>query len=90
LVACLDSLVPPDVSVASPSPSLRVRHIRKDGRDVWMLFNEGKEPLTTNLHLAGAGALLRVDPATLEQTEFVNGAEMDFAGYELTLLVVEP
>ena len=87
LVARLDPLVPPDVSVASPTPALRVRHIRKDGRDVWMLFNEERAPLTTNLHLTSAGDLLRVDPATLEERAFVNGGALSLAGYELTLLV---
>lgn len=87
LVSRLDALVTPDVAVHPPAPALRVRHIRKEGRDVWMLFNECKEPLTTSVQLTGAGDLLRVDPATLEQAEVVNGRAVALAGYELALLV---
>ncbi len=89
LVARLDALVSPDVTVDPPTPSLRVRHIQKDRRDVWMLFNEERAPLATNFHLAGAGGLSRVDPATGEQAAFVNGGALSLAGYELTLLVGE-
>ncbi|HRJ42640.1 MAG TPA: hypothetical protein PL105_12220 [Caldilineaceae bacterium] len=89
LVARLDPLVPPDVTVHPPAPGLRVRHIHKDGMDVRMLFNERSEPLATNIHLAGAGALLRVDPATGERVEFVNGSELSLVGYELVLLVAD-
>ena len=88
LVSRLDALVTPDVTIDSPAPALRVRHIRKDGRDVWMLFNERKEALTTRVHLAGAGELRRVDPATLEESAFVNGDAVSLMGYELALLVV--
>jgi len=87
LVARVDALVVPDVIADPPVPALRIRHVQKDGHDCWLLFNERKEPLTTNLHLTDAGVLLRVDPATGEQTEFVNGGRLSLAGYELTLLV---
>lgn len=89
LVARLDALVTPDVTVHPPAPGLRVRHIRKAGRDVWMLFNERREPLTTSVRLAGGGELLRVDPATLEQTPFANDSEFALAGYELALVIAK-
>ena len=87
LVARLDALVSPDVTVHPPASALRIRHIRKDRMDCWLLFNERKESLETNVHLAGADSLLRVDPATGERAEFVNGGALVLAGYELTLLV---
>ena len=89
LVARMDALVPPDVTARPPAPALRVRHIQKDGMDVWLLFNERSEPLTTNVHLAGAGRLLRVDPATGERAKYTNGGMLSLAGYELTLLVAD-
>ena len=87
LVARMDALVPPDVTARPPAPALRVRHIQKDGMDVWLLFNERSEPLATNVWLTDAASLVKVDPATGDQTEFVNGAQLDLAGYELALLV---
>lgn len=87
LIARLDALVAPDLIATPASPALRLRHIRKDGRDVWMLFNEERAPFTTRIHLPAAGNLLRVDPATGDRTEFANGSQLSLAGYELILLV---
>ncbi len=87
LVARVDALVSPDVVAHPPAPGLRVRHVQKEGQDVWMLFNERSEPLTTRVHVTSANVLVRVDPANGRQEVFVNTSELVLAGYELTLLI---
>ncbi|MBN1936753.1 MAG: hypothetical protein JW934_18980 [Anaerolineae bacterium] len=68
LVAQIDRLVPPDLTVEPPQPDLRCRHVIKDGLHYYMLCNEGREPLRFRLQVAAQGEMLWVDPFTLEQT----------------------
>ena len=66
-LAELRQLVPVTVPVSSPCPGLRVRHMRKEGLDWWILFNETATPINTELAL-NADALL--DPNTGEAEKF--------------------
>jgi len=55
--AVLAALPAPDVSLDRPAPGLKATHRRLRDADVYFLFNEGKEPLTRTVTLAGKGAV---------------------------------
>jgi hypothetical protein len=88
LIARIDALTWPDVIVDPPSPALRVRHLIKDGRHVYLLFNEERHPLTFSINLSADGSPLRFD-ATTGQTTPVDLDHLSLDGYELMVVVVE-
>lgn len=49
LLARLDRVAPPGVRTDTLQPDLRLRRVLKDGHEVWLLFNEGQEPLSARL-----------------------------------------
>jgi len=60
----INRLVAPDVSVEPATPALRVRHVRKEGFDWFLLFNEERRPVQVQVDLSTRGERLLVDPAT--------------------------
>ncbi len=62
--AVLAALPPPDISLDQPAPGLKATHRRLRDADVYFLFNEGKEPVTRTVTLAGTGAAQVWDAAT--------------------------
>jgi hypothetical protein len=87
-IAQIDRLIEPDVTTFAPTPNLRVRHLIKDGRHYYLLFNEGGAALETQLHLsaAPAGGLL-FDPYTGEQRAFEASTPLQLGRYQLCLLM---
>ncbi|MBX2996927.1 MAG: hypothetical protein KF893_00345 [Caldilineaceae bacterium] len=88
LIERIDALTWPDVIVDPPSPALRVRHIIKNGYQIYLLFNEERAPLTVRATLSADGRPIRFDAATGEAT----AADLDhlsLAGYELAVFVLE-
>ena len=63
-VTAIDKHIRPDVQIASPSPDLRVRHVRKSQMDYYMLFNEGGESIDMKLTLSAKGQWTLLDPMT--------------------------
>jgi hypothetical protein len=90
LVAAIDRLVVPDITLATPSPGLRVRHVVKGGRHFYLLFNEDATPVTTAIGLATKGARQWLNPATAETTPAAPAAPVTFQPHELKLLSVQP
>ena len=86
LLARVDALVAPDVTVSPPTPALRVRHIRKAGFDWYMLFNEERVPRRVRVTLAQAGARFHFDAVTGESVLLADDDALDFAGYELKVI----
>jgi hypothetical protein len=72
--ACLAALPPPDVSLDQPAPGLKVTHRRLADAEVYFFFNEGQEPVTRTVALAGRGAVQSWDATTGRITP-VAGAE---------------
>ena len=88
LVAQLDALTPPDVVVTPPAPALRIRHLIKEGRHVYLLHNEEVAPLTVRLQVAVSGRMITFDPTTTVQQEITPGEPLHLAGHALQVLVV--
>jgi len=51
LIEELDQIAPRDLSITSHHPNLRYRHVRKNGFDFYLLFNEGAEEIEGRLCL---------------------------------------
>lgn len=88
LVARIDKLVPPDVQAAPRSPSLRVRHVRKGGRDYYLLFNEGASGLECRLTLSAKGNRIWVDPITGRGEPMASDSPICLAGHTMQVLAV--
>ncbi len=85
----IDGLVAADITVEPSAPALRVRHVRKAGRDWWMLFNEEGSSLATHVQMRAHGPFLQVDPWTGHSQPWQNGARMALEGYQLTVVCTQ-
>jgi hypothetical protein len=88
-VAQIDKLVAPDVQAAPKAPNLRVRHVRKAGRDFYLLFNEAAGALECRLSLSAQGAWLLLDPVSGAGRALAHDAPIQLAGHALCVLGVE-
>jgi hypothetical protein len=52
LLVALGRLARRDVVLDPPVPGVRARHVRKNGLEFYILFNEGNAPVVTNCRLA--------------------------------------
>ncbi len=83
--ACLDALrklLPPSDFDTIDARGLRVRHVRKQGYDWVILFNEERSPITSTLELDEAYVL---NPYSGAVTPFCG--ELHLAGHELCVLL---
>lgn len=87
-IDAIAALIAPDVTVNPPCPALRVRHVVKEGRDIYFLFNEERTPLTLSVQLAAAGRPHRFDPVS-GKTEAIDLQALTLDGYELVVVIVE-
>jgi hypothetical protein len=90
LLRRLAPLVAPTVAAAPAARALRVRHVRKAGCDVFLLFNEERAPLTLRVGLPMPGPRLRFDPAAAQLAPLAPDAPLAFAGHELQVILVPP
>jgi hypothetical protein len=89
LITQLDALVPPDIIVTPLAPALRVRHVIKDGRHCYLLFNEEKAPLEIRIEVTDTGKYVRYNPSTTERQEIEPNELLRLRGHELVVLAVE-
>jgi hypothetical protein len=87
LIDRVDKVCEPDVRVQPQQPALRVRHVRKEGLDWFMLFNEESAPIrfTPEFSIKGTGSV--VDPVTGRAVPWHAGQPLELAGYELKVMV---
>ena len=62
LIKRLDESVPRDIRIAPSAPGLRVRHVVKDGRHGFMLFNETRPAAEIRIELPVGGPASVFDP----------------------------
>ena len=77
-----------DVEVDPPAPSLRIRHVVKDGDDFYFFFNESRQPVTTEIRLPASGNIRWIDMETGEGTQAQAPLLIQFTGYQMKLLTV--
>jgi len=90
-----------DVRIEPPAPTLRAVHVRKEGVDVYALFNEGEGQIEGRLRVAAPGLVWSVDPLRMGDANLVGeaalgpvdvsaGVPVSLERRECRLLVVEP
>lgn len=90
LLALLDERIAPDLRCQPATPTLRYRHVVKDGEHWYLLFNEGSDPIDTALTLGAAGVRYGVDPERGEQRKLGRTVRLLLPGYRMGLLRVAP
>jgi hypothetical protein len=90
LVEAIDTLVPRHVTLDPPAAGIRYRHVVRDGRHVYLLFNEVQEPVTVSIEVAVEGDREWLDPATGEATPADAERPVAFDGWEMKVLSVGP
>lgn len=88
LIERIDAVVPPDVRVSPPSPGLRVRHVRKDRSDYYLLFNEVGEAIQCRVTVAASGRRTLLDPTTGDATPVSEDVPLRISGYAMQVLRV--
>jgi len=83
----LAAIVAPDAPVSPPAPALRLRHIIKDGRHCYMLFNEQEAPLTTHIALPAGSRWAEFDVWTGDVRAVDVAAPLQLAGHDIRVMV---
>lgn len=66
-----------------------MRHVVKDGRDAYLLFNEEKTQISARLRLSIPGRATWVDPERGERRPLDLSAPITVQGHQLAVLIVE-
>ncbi len=88
-VDAIDRLIPPDVEVSPETLDLRVRHMRKQDTDYYMLFNEGEGDLNVRLRLSTKGRRTLLDPTTRSQRSAADDEPLSLARHAMRVLAVQ-
>lgn len=89
LVSTLHARIGRDICLDRPAPSLRVRHVMKDGLDYYLLFNESGLPLSRAFDVAITGQAAWIDTATGEANAVDRPLQIELSGYGVKLLQIE-
>jgi len=88
LTAAIDRLVVPDLVLQPASVNIRYRHVVKDGRHVYMLFNENENPVTVKISVAAKGRRQWLDATTGMPSDAAPDDDVSFAPHQMKLLSV--
>ena len=89
LLSALHPLVPPDVSLSPHEKDVRVRHVVKDGRDCYLLFNEGEKPLKTRIQFSAKGEAKQLALHTGESQAFDPESELPIEPHQMRVVIFE-
>jgi hypothetical protein len=86
LLAAINRLIPPDVTLQPPSEAIRYRHVVKGDRHFYIFFNEESAAVTATIRLANSGKRQWLDASTGAATDAAAERPITFAPHELKLL----
>jgi len=89
LIAEIDELIAPDLSLQSASKNIRYRHVIKDNHHYYLLFNEENTPVTTSLNISVNGKKWWLDEFTAEAMEADMDKPVTFIQHELKVLLIK-
>jgi hypothetical protein len=89
LISAIDAACPADVRLASPAPSLRVRHVIKEGLHYYFFFNECSTRVATTVTVSAQGSYTWIDTMTRFADAASQPLKIDLAGWSSILLQVE-
>lgn len=77
-----------DISMISPQPDLRLRHVRKDECECYLLFNEGGTAIDCGASLAVNGQCSWLETSTGREEPLEGNFRIKLAPYEMRVLLV--
>ena len=78
-----------DVRTASAEKNLRYRHVRKQGSHFYLLFNEGEEPIETEVEFSVKGQPEILDPANGSRCQWP-GSVLRLDPHQVTVVIIDP
>ena len=89
LLEWLGEHVPADVLLTPDTQALRVRHVMKDRRHYYLLFNEEMSAVDFEISLPLQSEWVLLDPGTGYTEPLPRGRRVHLSGYELKILTAE-
>ncbi len=86
LMASVNKLISPDISLTPSAESIRYRHVLKDNIHYYMLFNEENKEIETIPAFSEKGKHQWLDPFTANVISSLPGTPVFFHPYELKIL----
>jgi hypothetical protein len=84
----LENIVQPDLILASPSKDIRYRHVIKGSDNYFIIFNEGRNEVSSTLILSENGNRQLLNPYTSEAVGLGKSEIVSFKPYELKIVRV--
>lgn len=88
MIAEIDKNIKPDILLNPGSENIRYRHVVKNGYDYYILFNEEKTAVTTQIRLFVNGNCEWINPYTSEISISSKDEKITFSPYELKVLKI--
>ncbi len=98
LINAVNKRTMPDILLDPSSESIRLRHVEKDGKEYYLLFNEEAMEVRTGLRLAATaspteamrrwGSRVWIDPFSMKTTISEEGEKVIFKPYEMKILMI--
>jgi hypothetical protein len=86
MTAAIDRKIKPDIMLNPASGSIRMRHVKKDGDDFYLLFNEEATTVRTRIAPSVKGKSVWLDASTARMTGFSPAADVVFRPHEMKIL----
>jgi len=88
LLVALKRLVPVDIAISPANRDIRVRHVVKNGRHCYILFNEGEADATIKVHLAASGRRVLLDVMTGQSKAIEKDTLLSLPAHQVEVIVV--
>ena len=88
LIAAIEKIVTPDLSLATPSENIRYRHVTKGNDNFYILFNEGESEVKTRINVSAVGTRQFLDPSSAAAENISPEDEITFKPRELKIMRV--
>ncbi len=89
LVAAIDNIIRPDLTLTPSSSGIRYRHVVKGGDHFYILFNEEDTEVFTRISLSLIGKYKWIDPKTAVTNDFPSDNNVNFKPHELKVLWIK-
>jgi hypothetical protein len=84
----INRLTKPDILLEPASENIRCRHVIKDGRHFYLLFNEESTPVEATIEIPVKGARQWLNPFTAEASSAPADEPVVFKPHEMKILTV--
>jgi len=88
LIAAINTKLPPDIEMNTPSQDIRYRHVVKEDNHYYIIFNEGTNIITSKLKVSATGKRQLIDAATAAAVKLSADETLTFSPHELKIIRV--